>query len=153
MIKHSLVSSDGLAEAERELKEIDDQIKPLMERRQRVEKRLVLAHQLQDLESGDGPNPLPPSPSITQNSGQEASVRGPTLVDAVPQVLRQNGPLRPAEIKERLSTVGFHQKHNDNYFYTVISRLSKAGTIVRLPDRRLAIPDSQAVPSGNGAMH
>jgi hypothetical protein len=77
-----------------------------------------------------------------------------TLVEAVPLVLKRLGPLKPSAIKERLSEVGFTQPYNDNYFYTVISRLHKAGAIVRTPDKRLAVQNTEsATAQPNGAVH
>lgn len=75
-------------------------------------------------------------------------------MDAVPAVLRKFGPLKPSGIRERLVDVGFTSNYNDNYFYTVISRLSKSGAIVRTADKQLAVPDAAGESQGNGsAMH
>lgn len=152
MSTQSWVNPAALEAAQHELEAVDREMRPLLERRQRIEKQISLARELMDLQSGGSPNDTCGHADASSNEADHQPP-GPTLVDAVPMVLAKHGPLRPAEIKTRLSSVGFNQQHNDNYFYTVISRLTKSGTIVRRDDKRLSMPNGQTASSPNGAMH
>lgn len=135
--------------------EVDDlrvKIEPFLRDYERAKERLAAAERCLALEAPQqGPALVGP---VDASSEREAPIAasGPTLVEAVPMVLQAHGPLKPAAIRERLNTVGFNQSYNDNYFYTVISRLSKVGAIVRLPDKRLSMPapkDDAAQTSGS----
>jgi len=136
---------------ERKLREIDAELAPKLAERAVVEKRVALRRELLALSDGqpDDVSLSTPTQAGLDNTQQHSI----TLVEAVPKVLRDHGPLKPSEIRSRLSSVGFTQSYNDNYFYTVISRLSKSGAIIRTPDKKLAVPTPQEASSSNEAMH
>ncbi len=153
----SLINKADFVQLERERDAIKKTIEPQLQRLSAIEKRIELASQLRAIEAQDQSSQVTnleskPSPGLTPSAQNATSNGSSTLVDAVPLVLKEHGPLKPAEIRARLGDVGFLQPYNDNYFYTVISRLHKAGAFVRLPDKRLALPPDSST-AKSGAMH
>ena len=152
----SIINEDRLSALNLERDKVKAQIEPLQSRLTQLDRAIAMANELMSLADGaEPPVAVTRQPEASPMPEDQAAPHGgPTLVDAVPAVLRKFGPLKPARIRERLADVGFTSNYNDNYFYTVISRLSKSGAIVRTPDKQLAVPDVASASQGNGsAMH
>ncbi|EAQ04428.1 hypothetical protein OB2597_09799 [Pseudooceanicola batsensis HTCC2597] len=72
---------------------------------------------------------------------------GPSLVDAIVDVLRRFGPepMTNHAIRNRLTDVGFDiSQMSQNYYYTATKRLSDKGTIVKHDDGTYSLPENAA---------
>lgn len=151
MSDRPLVIEDALRLEVAERDEIKRKIADLSAQLERKEKRISMALELLGDTQQDA-SQFSPKPA-TQETVITPSAPSLTLMDAVPLVLKKFGPLKPGAIKPYLADVGFTNSYNDNYFYTVLSRLNKTGVIGRTADRRLACPAPDAGAADGGSMH
>jgi hypothetical protein len=74
----------------------------------------------------------------------EAFANAP-MTEAVPAILAStHRPMKPREIKKALSARGFTEEQLGNYFYTVLMRLSKRGTILKQNGGYTVLQESEA---------
>jgi hypothetical protein len=74
-------------------------------------------------------------PHVAETTVGAAFERAP-MTEAVPEILGSRPrPMKPKEIRAALAAKGFKEEQLGNYFYTVLMRLTKRGTIIKLGSR------------------